>query len=415
MAGKKHFSKFRNSKITRSVIVALIAMASTACSSDVTRFSGLNEAPPALPGEATASIPDSSRTTAAPLARVETTSLAPPPAEPYGMAKRVTIEQGDTLYSVSRRYNVSVDEIAASNNLAKPYNVRVGQSLIIPAPGVPQTAWNKPDYKPGTSARRVTSIAKNSGQSLPRNPVFSGKRSHVAGIHTVKSGETLYGISRGAGLKPQDVMRYNNIAPGQVIRVGQRLKIPGKSQSLAMAKPAPESSVPVPKRAPAVSAKRKQLAMAKAPPAVKSKAKRPVKITSLQNPPERSYGKFRWPVKGRIISEFGRKPNGERNEGINFSVPMGASVRAAENGVVAYAGNELKGYGNLILIRHSGDWVTAYAHNSKLIVRQGQKVRRGDIIAKAGQTGSVDRPQLHFEVRKGAQAVNPRKYMAGSA
>ncbi len=415
MAGEKRFSKIVNLKTRQIVIVSLVALASAACSSDVTRFSGLGEVPPAMPGEATASIPESSRTAAAPLERVETTSLAPPPAEPYGMAKRVTIEQGDTLYSVSRRYNVSVDEIAASNNLAKPYNVRVGQSLVIPAPGVAPTAWNKPDYKLKTSARRATSIAKNSRQPLPRNPVFSGKSNQVAGVHTVKSGETLYGISRGAGLKPEDIMRYNNIAPGQVIKVGQRLKIPGRSQSVAMAGPAANASVPLPKRAPAVSVKRNSPAIAKASPAAKPKAKRPVKIVRLQNPPERSYGKFRWPVKGRIISEFGRKPNGERNEGINFSVPMGASVRAAENGVIAYAGNELKGYGNLILIRHSGDWVTAYAHNSKLMVRQGQKVRRGDIIAKAGQTGSVDRPQLHFEIRKGAQAVNPRKYMAGSA
>ena len=252
MAGEKRFSIIGNLRISRAVIVSLVALAGSACSSDVTRFSGLSEAPPPLPGEATASIPDSSRTTAAPLARVETTSLAPPPppAEPYGLAKRVTIEQGDTLYSVSRRHNVSIDEIAASNNLAKPYNVRVGQSLIIPAPGVPQTAWNKPDAKPKTYARRATSVAKNSRQPAPRNPVFSGKRSQVAAMHTVKSGETLYGISRGAGLKPEDIMRYNNIAPGQVIKVGQRLKIPGRSQSVAMAKPAVKGAVPVPRRAP---------------------------------------------------------------------------------------------------------------------------------------------------------------------
>lgn len=119
-------------------------------------------------------------------------------------------------------------------------------------------------------------------------------------------------------------------------------------------------------------------------------------------------------MKGRIISKYGSKPGGTRNEGINIAVPEGTSVRAAESGVVAYAGNELKGYGNLVLIRHDSGWVTAYAHNKQLYVKRGDTVRRGDVIAKAGQTGSVDAPQLHFELRKGATAVDPLKYL-GSA
>jgi murein DD-endopeptidase MepM/ murein hydrolase activator NlpD len=120
---------------------------------------------------------------------------------------------------------------------------------------------------------------------------------------------------------------------------------------------------------------------------------------------------FRWPVKGRVISEYGTKPNGLRNEGINISVPEGTGIRAAEGGIVAYAGNELKGYGNLVLIRHEGGWVTAYAHNRELFVKRGDTVRRGDVIAKAGQTGSVTSPQLHFEVRKGATAVDPMRFL----
>ena len=120
---------------------------------------------------------------------------------------------------------------------------------------------------------------------------------------------------------------------------------------------------------------------------------------------------FRWPVKGRVISSFGKKPGGLRNEGINIAVPEGTSVRSAESGIVAYAGNELKGYGNLVLVRHKNGWVTAYAHNKELFVKRGDTVKRGTVIAKAGQTGSVKTPQLHFEVRKGASAVNPMKYL----
>jgi len=125
-----------------------------------------------------------------------------------------------------------------------------------------------------------------------------------------------------------------------------------------------------------------------------------------------SSSQFRWPVRGRVISTFGSKPNGAQNDGINIAVPEGTSVKAAENGVVAYVGNELKGYGNLVLVRHADDWVTAYAHNSQTLVQRGDKVTRGQIIAKAGQTGAVTSPQLHFELRKGATPVDPMPLLA---
>jgi murein DD-endopeptidase MepM/ murein hydrolase activator NlpD len=123
---------------------------------------------------------------------------------------------------------------------------------------------------------------------------------------------------------------------------------------------------------------------------------------------------MRWPVRGKVISGFGPKTNGLKNEGINIAVPEGTSVRAAEGGVVAYSGNELKGYGNLVLIRHDSGYVTAYAHAKELFVKRGDTVKRGDVIAKAGQTGSVSSPQLHFEVRKGATALDPMKFLSSA-
>jgi murein DD-endopeptidase MepM/ murein hydrolase activator NlpD len=134
-------------------------------------------------------------------------------------------------------------------------------------------------------------------------------------------------------------------------------------------------------------------------------------IIAPEPPANPTVSSMRWPVKGKVISEFGAKPNGLKNEGINIAVPEGTGVRAAESGVVAYAGNELKGYGNLVLIRHEGGWVTAYAHAKELFVKRGDTVKRGDVIAKAGQTGSVSSPQLHFEVRKGATAMDPLKFL----
>ncbi|RAI26297.1 hypothetical protein CH338_30840 [Rhodoplanes elegans] len=122
---------------------------------------------------------------------------------------------------------------------------------------------------------------------------------------------------------------------------------------------------------------------------------------------------FRWPVKGRVIAGFG-KTNGQQNDGINLAVPEGTAVRAAEDGIVAYAGSELKGYGNLVLIRHANGFVTAYAHNSELMVKRNDQVRRGQVIAKSGQTGSVSAPQLHFEIRKGSAPVDPVPHLPGA-
>ena len=120
---------------------------------------------------------------------------------------------------------------------------------------------------------------------------------------------------------------------------------------------------------------------------------------------------FRWPVRGRVVTAFGPKPSGQQNDGINVAVPEGTPIKAAEDGVVAYAGNELKTYGNLVLIRHSNGYVTAYAHASEILVKRDEPIKRGQVIAKSGQTGNVSAPQLHFEIRKGSSPVDPMPYL----
>ena len=116
-------------------------------------------------------------------------------------------------------------------------------------------------------------------------------------------------------------------------------------------------------------------------------------------------------MRGRVIASFGPTPNGLQNDGINLAVPEGTPVKAAEDGVVAYAGNELKGYGNLVLVRHCNGFVTAYAHASDILVKRGETVKRGQVIAHSGQTGNVTSPQLHFEIRKGSTPVDPSQYL----
>ena len=117
--------------------------------------------------------------------------------------------------------------------------------------------------------------------------------------------------------------------------------------------------------------------------------------------------RFRWPVSGRVIAGFGPRANSSHNDGINIAVPNGTEVVASEGGMIAYAGSELKGYGNLVLIRHESNWVTAYAHNDEILVKRGDRVRRGQPIARAGRSGTVDQPQVHFEIRQGSRPVDP--------
>jgi murein DD-endopeptidase MepM/ murein hydrolase activator NlpD len=331
----------------------------------------------------------------------------------------VTVREGQTLYAVARENGVSVNQLVALNGLTPPYSVRAGQVLRLPAGG--------------SSAASAYGGGSTGMSSAPAVASASG------GIHTVKPGETIYSLGRTYGVSPQAIASANGFSMDHQLRVGETVRLPGSAGSGASA-PAtrvasldPNAAVSATQPAPGPSTLGKIPANATGQPlsetvaAAKADAAAPTvppsapasapanQQASLEAPATKSAGtSFRWPVKGRVISKFGEKPNGSRNDGINISVPEGTSVRASEDGVVAYAGNELKGYGNLVLIRHDGGWVTAYAHNSELLVKRGDQVKRGDVIAKAGATGSVTSPQVHFEIRKGAQAVDPMSHLGSS-
>ena len=251
-------------------------------------------------------------------------------------------------------------------------------------------------------------------------------------IYKVQAGDTPRGIAQKTGVSERALIERNDLDPTR-LRIGQTLYLPkgGKAPvapravAASQSKPASTPDVHVVKttaiQAPGQAQKPQSAPKPQAAPAVASSdevigGQNPQVASTQQLPaPEPMSGNsFRWPVQGRIISEFGTKPDGGHNDGINVAVPLGTSVKAAENGVVAYAGDELKGYGNLVLIRHSNNWVSAYAHNDEILVKRGDQVRRGQVIAKAGRTGQVNQPQLHFELRKGSRPVDPTKYMTNS-
>lgn len=135
------------------------------------------------------------------------------------------------------------------------------------------------------------------------------------------------------------------------------------------------------------------------------------KAAPVELPPRNSAG-FMMPVIGRVVSEYGPRPNGLANDGINIAAPRGTPVRASDAGVVAYAGEEIRGFGRLLLLRHADGYVTAYAHNDKLLVKRGEMVARGQVIATVGASGGIDAPQLHFEIRQGSRPLDPRRLLA---
>ncbi|HEY0418989.1 MAG TPA: M23 family metallopeptidase, partial [Acetobacteraceae bacterium] len=177
--------------------------------------------------------------------------------------------------------------------------------------------------------------------------------------------------------------------------------VPAQAQTV----PTPPPAVPVAQPPAPPPAAPSPAAQPAAPPAVAAAPQAPVE------PPARGGGRFQWPTSGPIVSDFGPKPDGLHNDGINIGAEKGAPVIAAENGVVAYSGNELRGYGNLLLVRHADGWVTAYAHLDQMLVERGARVKRGEKIGTVGQSGGVTAPQLHFEVRKGSRAVDPRDFL----
>jgi murein DD-endopeptidase MepM/ murein hydrolase activator NlpD len=216
------------------------------------------------------------------------------------------------------------------------------------------------------------------------------------------------GLSRKYHKPLGAIAKANNIEPHTMVKVGDRIVIPGAAPQAAVKPSVPAPLTQAPTSAPKVASVPAAPSAAMVTPAAHEPEPPKAKAEITAAMPS-----FRWPVNGRVITAFGPRPSGEQNDGINVSVPEGTPIKAAEDGVVAYAGSELKGYGNLVLVRHANGFVTAYAHASELNVKKGDTVKRGQVIGKAGSTGNVTGPQLHFEVRKGATPVDPAQYLGG--
>jgi murein DD-endopeptidase MepM/ murein hydrolase activator NlpD len=311
------------------------------------------------------------------------------------------VQQGETLYAVARRYNVEAASLARMNHIDPPYTIKLGQPLLLP-PSVAE--GSQVAAAPPTSALSPPGVVP----ALPPASVPTAATAPAAGVTTTA-------LPPPTPTGPPQALAPQASPP-------QTLPPPATA-------PAPP---PVPPRPPAQPT----------PPAPESADEAPPPAGTAVSPPEPESGVpppavppgpkaapsaavaalveghrapvaplFSWPVSGQIVSTFGPAAGGTHNDGINVSAPEGTTVVAAEAGTIAYAGNELRGFGNLLLIKHDGGWVTAYAHNQVLLVKKGDRVRRGQAIARVGSTGGVSGPQLHFELRNGTKAVDPLDHL----
>lgn len=338
---------------------------------------------------------------------LETTATVPPrsvaAAQPAGGTK-IIVGTSDTLDVLAKRYHVTPQAILAANGYKGPRALSPGQQLVIPHP----TTAAAPASAPVAAAPAAKPVGAPSS------------------THFVNAGETLASIARKNHISAAELARANGLDPSAKLKLGTRLTVPG-ARTAAVA--APVAAAPV--GAAPVAGTLQPVAAAPAPATKMATASAPVQsarlaqaTANLEEKPAETPAKaaeatgalptFRWPVRGKVVTSYGAKTNGKSNDGINVAVPEGTPVKAAEDGVVAYSGNELKGYGNLVLVRHSNGYVTAYAHASELLVKRGDTIKRGQVIAKSGQSGEVASPQLHFEIRKGSSPVDPLQFLNGA-
>lgn len=325
------------------------------------------------------------------------------PAAPAASHGGTTIIVGtsDTLDILSKRYNVSTAEILKANGYKGPRALSPGQQLVIP---------------PRHAAVAAAPAAAPALAAPASKPAASASSTHV-----VNRGDTLHSIARRNQIPVADLAKANNLDQSARLSLGMKLTVPGARSAAVEAAPA---AAPAQQQVAALAPPAtRSIAPAGAPPQA---ARLASATTSVEEKPAAAepnaksseatgaLPSFRWPVRGKVTAGYGAKTNGKANDGINVAVPEGTPVKAAEDGVVAYSGNELKGYGNLVLVRHSNGYVTAYAHASELMVKRGDTIKRGQVIAKSGQSGEVGSPQLHFEIRKGSSPVDPMQFLNGT-
>jgi murein DD-endopeptidase MepM/ murein hydrolase activator NlpD len=347
-------------------------------------------------------------------------------------ATEITVKDGETISGLSRRYGVPADALMKVNGLSATKGLKAGQKLVIPAyaysskkqapkladakpandtkhdlpakaPEMVAVLPQQPKLKEGKSAAQVDASA---AASQPKDGKAAAKPAGAGGTYTVQQGDTLSAIARKTGVGVAALKQANGMQDG-LLKIGQTLKVPaGGAATVASAKPAKADPVTTATTQPAAKTTPSETLAAYTPPKKDTKLIQQAEDDDAVAPDATGIGKMRWPVRGRVISSFGGG-----KDGVDIAVPEGTPVKAAENGVVIYAGDGLKEFGNTVLVRHENGLVTVYGHARSIEVQRGQKVKRGQEIAQSGMSGTTDSPKLHFEVRKNSAPVDPSTYL----
>lgn len=358
---------------------------------------------------------------------------------------QVTLKDGETLYNLSKRFGVPVAEIMKANDISSAETVSVGQKIVIPT----YVYSSKAPVSAPDNTRQVADASSSRGLKadvpvkdlprpakrpenvavLPQQPKVKEPQAETAkvdnsapaagpkaagqGGYTVVAGDSLYGIAKKTGAKAADIRKANNLGETAHLKIGQKLVIPGASQQVAQAAQGVDPII-TGSAGPAKKADRPGAAKLATytPPKADSKAIKEAEAASKEAAPDATgIGKMRWPVRGRVVGTYGNSNGASYNDGIDIAVPEGTPVKAAENGVVIFAGEGLKDFGKTVLVRHADGKVTVYGHASEIKVSRGDTVKRGQEIAKSGMSGNTDSPKLHFEVRENSSPVDPQQYL----
>lgn len=337
----------RQSTARRSIVAASVALSLTACIPEQARLPDLP--PPEPSGPAAAASPPPAQQAAEPASELH--AWEPRPVTPNAVTVTPSthiVAAGETLLGIGNTTGAGADAIARANGLRPPYVLRPGDRLIIPA----------------------------------------GR------YHLVRQGESGLAIARAYGVEWSRIVDTNGLTDPYILRAGQRIVIPHTGVS-ASADPQARHRLDI-----------NDLLTGTAP-AVEGDARIPAPLPPGPPPQTTTGPSFAWPITGKIIQRFGRGANGERHDGIEISARPGTSIAASADGVVAFAGEGVPGLGGVVIVKHPGGWATVYGHASKVLVARDTAVKRGQPIALSGDTGFAERPQLHFEIRKGRQPVDP--------
>jgi murein DD-endopeptidase MepM/ murein hydrolase activator NlpD len=332
------------------------------------------------------------------------------------------VQPGETVYAIGRKYGVHPNDIIALNGLSAPYRLEIGQQLRIPvaarraeipAPQPTPQPIKQVEYRaapkietPKTETPKIETMAV----TAPANTLY-----------IIRKGDTLYSLSRRSGLSVGKLAQANNIAPPYALSIGQQIIIPGGiragEEAIIATAPKPIPSQETGNRNTYIDPDAQSGKWQK--PRAEAATPQPAPTKAVAYPSteldKKALGasRFVWPLQGQIVMSFGLDAEGRRNDGINIAAPVGAPIRSVADGEIVYRGSDLDGYGNLLLIKHEDGWVSAYAHADAMLVRKGEKVKRGQIIAKVGTTGAVSQPQLHFELRHNLKPTDPLAALEG--